>query len=50
MILEAKEIRDLKQQKKMRIAAANTKQTIETMVRAVLFWKREPFPTVPPIG
>ena len=47
---EARLILLLKQQKKMRIAAAKPKQMTETMVLAVLFWNRADDPTSLPIG
>jgi len=49
-IADAKEIRLLKQQRKITNAAPNKKKAHDTTVLTVAFWKREAAPTVPPTG
>jgi len=49
-IADAKEIRLLKQQRKITNAAPNKKKAHDTTVLTVAFWKREAAPKVPPTG
>lgn len=49
-IAEAREMRLLKQQRKMTSAAPSKKKAQDTTVLTVAFWKRDAAPTVPPTG